>query len=115
MPQVSPPVPSVPRFVRGTHKLRKARGFSLGELKRAGVQKSKARSVGIRVDERRSTVHSHNVTALTTFLAPPTQVSVTPEATVEPAVVVAEAKKAPERPKKKKAKRSAKPAKKREH
>jgi len=110
--QMSPPVPLVPRFVHGAHKLRKARGFSLGELKQAGVLKSQARSMGIRVDERRSTIHPQNVTALTTFLAPPTQETAAPEAAVETPAVVPEAKKGPERHKRK-AKRSTKSVKKR--
>jgi hypothetical protein len=114
MAQVSPPVPSVPRFVRGIHKLRRARGFSLAELKQAGILKSQARSVGIRVDERRSTAHPYNVAALTNFLKPVAEIPVTPEATVEHAVVEGEAEKAPKHPKKK-AKRSAKQAKKRGH
>jgi hypothetical protein len=109
---MTPLVPLVPRFVHGAHKLRKARGFSLGELKQAGVLKSQARSMGIRVDERRRTIHPQNVTTLTTFLAPPTQETVAPEAAVEAPAVVPEPKKGPERPKRK-AKRSAKPVKKR--
>jgi len=109
---MSPPVPLVPRFVHGAHKLRKARGFSLGELKQAGVLKSQARSMGIRVDERRSTIHLQNVTALTTFLARPTQETAAPQAAVETPAVVPETKKGPERPKRK-AKPSAKSVKKR--
>ena len=109
---MSPPVPLVPRFVHGAHKLRKARGFSLGELKQAGVLKSQARSMGIRVDERRSTIHPQNVTALTTFLARPTQETAAPQAAVETPAVVPEAKKGPEH-RKRKAKRSAKSVKKR--
>ena len=114
MPQMSSPVPLVPRFVHGAHKLRKARGFSLGELKQAGVLKLQARSMGIRVDERRSTVHPQNVTTLTTFLAPPAQVTVAPETTVEAPAVVPETKKGPERTKRK-AGRTKKPVKKRKH
>ena len=112
MSEMSPPVPLVPRFVHGAHKLRKARGFSLGELKQAGVLKSQARSMGIRVDVRRSTVHPQNVTALTTFFASPSQETVAPEGAVEVSAVAPEPKKGPERPKRK-AKRSAKPVKKR--
>ena len=112
MSRMSPPVPLVPRFVHGAHKLRKARGFSLGELKQAGVLKSQARSMGIRVDERRSTIHPQNVTALTTFLARPTQETAAPQAAVETPAVVPETKKGPERPKRK-AKPSAKSVKKR--
>jgi hypothetical protein len=68
--------------------------------------------MGIRVDERRSTIHPQNVTALTTFLAPHTQETAAPEAAVETPAVVPEAKKGPER-RKRKAKRSAKSVKKR--
>jgi len=107
---VSPPVPLVPRFVRGAHKLRKARGFSLGELKEAGLPKSQARSMKVRVDERRSTIHPRNVTALGTFLASLSQNAVAPDASVEAPAVVGEEKKGPE-PGKRRAKRSVKPAK----
>jgi hypothetical protein len=111
LPQI-PPVPLVPRFVHGAHKLRKARGFSLGELKQAGILKSRARSIGMRVDERRSTSHPQNVTALTAFLASPSQEIAAPEAAAEAPAVVLEAKESPQRPKRK-AKRSVKSAKKR--
>jgi hypothetical protein len=84
----------------------------LGELKQAGVLRSKARSMGIRVDERRSTVHSQNVSTLTTFLAPAAQVTVAPEIAVEPPAVAPETKKSPARAKRK-AGRSKKPVKKR--
>jgi large subunit ribosomal protein L13e len=114
MPQTSPPVPLVPRFVHGAHKLRKARGFSLGELKQAGLLRSQARSIGIRVDERRSTVHSQNVSMLTRFLAPTAQVNVPPETAVEAPAVAPEAKKGPERAKGK-AERTKKPVRKRKH
>lgn len=89
------PVPSVPRHVRGKRKLRKARGFSLGELKQAGLQEFAARSMRIRVDERRSTIHAQNVTALTGFLASPTQKVAAPELSVEAPAVMSEPKKAP--------------------
>jgi hypothetical protein len=68
--------------------------------------------MGIRVDERRSTIHLQNVTALTTFLARPTQETAAPQAAVETPAVVPETKKGPERPKRK-AKPSAKSVKKR--
>ena len=112
MPKMSSPVPLVPRFVHGAHKLRKARGFSLGELKQAGLLKSQARSMKVRIDERRSTIHAQNVTALATFLASPTQMTVVPEASVEAPAVVPEAKESPE-PRRRTTKRSAKPTKKR--
>jgi hypothetical protein len=68
--------------------------------------------MGIRVDVRRSTVHPQNVTALTTFFASPSQETVAPEGAVDVSAVAPEPKKSPERPKRK-AKRSAKPVKKR--
>jgi hypothetical protein len=67
--------------------------------------------MGIRIDRRRPTVHPQNVTALTNFLAPPAEVTVAPESTLE-TTAVPEAEKAPERPKRK-TKRKAKPVKKR--
>ncbi|WP_455363413.1 ribosomal protein L13e [[Eubacterium] cellulosolvens] len=74
----SQPVAMVPRFVGRRHRLRKARGFSLGELRQAGLQRSQARSIRLRTDERRSTVHAHNVAALKAFAA-----SLTPTTTEE--------------------------------
>lgn len=65
----SQPVAVVPRLVGRKHKLRKARGFSLGELKQAGLQRCQARSIRLRTDERRSSVHAHNVAALKAFAA----------------------------------------------
>jgi large subunit ribosomal protein L13e len=98
---VPPPSPLVLRFLHGRNKLRKGRGFSLDELKQAGLQESQARSMGIRIDPRRSTVHAQNVSSLAAFLASPTNETEVPEPSTEaPGVVV-------------KAKRSATPSKKR--
>ncbi len=44
--------------------LRKGRGFSLGELKEAGIGLDEAGKLGIYVDKRRSTVHQENVEVL---------------------------------------------------
>lgn len=99
------PIPLVPRHISGKHKLGKARGFSLGELKKAGLQELQARSSKIRIDKRRSTVHAHNVTSLSEFLASPTQTPPTPEPPVEVPAVVLEPKEATE-PRKRKAKPS---------
>lgn len=110
MSRTSPPIPLVVGHVRGKHKLRKARGFSLGELKKAGLQEFQARSMKIRIDERRSTIHAHNVTSLIEFLASPTQKPAAPEPSVEVPAVVSEPKKVPE-PRKRKARvRAGKPA-----
>ena len=70
---MKPPVPIVkkPRLIKhggidqGT---RKGRGFSLGELKEAGLTPSMAKKLGIYVDKRRKTVHPWNVEALKEYL-----------------------------------------------
>ena len=68
-----PPVAIVkkPRLVKhgpvdpGT---RPGRGFSLGELREAGLTPEKARKLGIYVDKRRKTVHEWNVKALKDYV-----------------------------------------------
>ena len=68
MPRASPPDATVPRFTRTKRRLGKGRGFSVDELAQASLQASQARSLGIRVDQRRRTVHPQNVAALRAFL-----------------------------------------------
>jgi len=48
--------------------LREGRGFSLGELREAGLDPKKAMKLGIYVDKRRKTVHEWNVKALKEFV-----------------------------------------------
>ncbi len=48
---------------RGKRK-RLGRGFSLGELKEAGISLTEAKRIGIPVDRRRKTVHAWNIEAL---------------------------------------------------
>ena len=45
-------------------KIRVGRGFSLGELKEAGITLIEAKRLGIRVDKMRKSVHPWNVEAL---------------------------------------------------
>jgi large subunit ribosomal protein L13e len=101
----------VVRFLYGRSKLRKGRGFSLGELKQAGLQESQARSMGLRIDIRRSTVHAQNVSSLGAFLASSKKAE-PPEAMAEGSVVVAGATRGAS-PSKKRAESGSKLAKKR--
>jgi len=73
------PVATVPRFTRTKRRLGKGRGFSVGELAQASLQTSQARSFGIRVDRRRSTIHPQNVAALRAFLDASPQKTSTPQ------------------------------------
>ncbi len=50
-------------------KQRLGKGFSLGELKKAGLNVKQALKLGIFVDYRRRTLHEDNVKALEGFLA----------------------------------------------
>lgn len=103
----------VPRYLRGKRKWRKARGFSLGELKEAGLKEFAARSKEIRVDKRRSTVHAQNVAALTGLSASPLQEVATPTPSVEASAAVSEPIKVPVPRKRKRKASGAKPAAKR--
>lgn len=49
-------------------KIRVGRGFSLGELKAAGISEGEARKLGLRVDRFRRNTHEFNVEALKNFL-----------------------------------------------
>ncbi len=48
--------------------LREGRGFSLGEIKEAGLTPEKARRLGIYIDKRRKSVYEWNVKALREFI-----------------------------------------------
>lgn len=47
-----------------TKKLREGKGFSVGELKQAGVTLELGKKLGIRVDRRRKSVREENVKIL---------------------------------------------------
>ncbi len=48
----------------GLRKLREGEGFSVGELRAAGLTLKEAEDLGLRVDRRRRSVHSWNVELL---------------------------------------------------
>lgn len=48
--------------------LREGRGFSIGELRKAGLAPKNAMKLGIHVDKRRRSVHEWNVEALRKFV-----------------------------------------------
>ncbi len=58
------PVVIAPRLSRR----REGRGFSVGELIRAGLTLQQARKLGIRIDKRRRSTHEWNVEALKQFV-----------------------------------------------
>lgn len=70
---VEPPKPIVltPLIRKGkysTAKPRDGKGFSLGELKEAGISKEQAKALGIYIDERRRSVHKENIEMLKQFI-----------------------------------------------
>jgi large subunit ribosomal protein L13e len=48
----------------GLRKLREGKGFSVGELRAAGLTPKEAEDLGLRIDRRRRSVHSWNVELL---------------------------------------------------
>lgn len=51
-------------IVKRGSKVRTGKGFSIGELKEAGLNVGKARHIGVPVDQRRSTSYPENVEGL---------------------------------------------------
>jgi len=51
-----------------TKSKRVGKGFSLGELEKAGLTEGEAKKLGIPVDSRRRTIYDWNVEALKEFL-----------------------------------------------
>ncbi|MEM2849033.1 MAG: ribosomal protein L13e [Candidatus Bathyarchaeia archaeon] len=62
---LSKPVVKIPKAGYG---FREGRGFSMGELKEAGLSVGKARMMGLYVDTRRRSIRKDNVEALKRFL-----------------------------------------------
>lgn len=47
---------------------RGGRGFSLKELREAGLEEGEAKRLGLFIDPRRKTAHPHNIKALKAFI-----------------------------------------------
>ncbi|KYH38048.1 MAG: 50S ribosomal protein L13 [Candidatus Bathyarchaeota archaeon B23] len=56
-------------MVKRGRKTRVGRGFSLGELKEAGITPDEARRLGVPVDSRRRSTHPENVEMLREWIA----------------------------------------------
>jgi large subunit ribosomal protein L13e len=56
-----------PKILKPDGKQRSGRGFSLEELKKAGLNKAEAKKLEIPVDERRKTAHDQNVKAIKAY------------------------------------------------
>ncbi len=60
--------PTIQARTTGGHKAREGRGFSLDEIKRAGLNLQEAKRQGIPLDKRRRTVHLQNVQIIKGYL-----------------------------------------------
>jgi ribosomal protein L13E len=56
-----------PKILKQDGKQRKGKGFSSGELKKAGLDKTEARKIGLPVDQRRATAHDENVEVIKAY------------------------------------------------
>jgi large subunit ribosomal protein L13e len=56
-----------PEVAKSNGKLRKGKGFSIEELKKAGINRAEAKKLEIPVDKRRRTAHDQNVKAVKAF------------------------------------------------
>ena len=59
--------PDVQRAHKGEIFRRRGRGFSLGELKKAGIETVQAREMSLMVDPRRKSVYDFNVDILSKY------------------------------------------------
>jgi large subunit ribosomal protein L13e len=56
-----------PKILKQDGKQRSGKGFSSGELKKAGLDKTEARKIGLPVDQRRATAHDENVEVIKAY------------------------------------------------
>ncbi|HID16522.1 MAG TPA: 50S ribosomal protein L13e [Candidatus Atribacteria bacterium] len=66
IPKVKPP--ALIRYGKVIKNWRIGRGFSIGELKEAGLTVTEARKLGLRIDKRRKSVHKENVEAIRKYI-----------------------------------------------
>jgi large subunit ribosomal protein L13e len=57
-----------PKILRPNGRQRGGRGFSPGELKKAGLDKVEAARLGVSIDLRRKTAHEENVEAIKAYV-----------------------------------------------
>ncbi|MCX8153482.1 MAG: ribosomal protein L13e [Candidatus Bathyarchaeota archaeon] len=58
-----------PQIFKSDGRQRSGRGFSLQELKQAGLNVAEAKRLGFPVDKRRKTMHEQNVNVLKDYMA----------------------------------------------
>jgi ribosomal protein L13E len=58
-----------PQILKPNEKKRVGRGFSRGEVQKAGVNLAVARAIELPVDMRRRTAHDENIEAIKTYAA----------------------------------------------
>jgi ribosomal protein L13E len=56
-----------PKVTKPGGKTRSGKGFSQEELKKAGLNKTEVKKLGVPVDKRRKTAHDQNVKTLKTY------------------------------------------------
>jgi large subunit ribosomal protein L13e len=56
-----------PKILKPDGKQRSGRGFSIEELKKAGLSRAEAKKLEIPVDERRKTAHDQNVEVIKAY------------------------------------------------
>lgn len=65
-PKVKPP--ALIRHGKIVKKWKIGKGFSIGEIRKAGLTVKKARKLELRVDKRRKSVHEENIKAIRKYI-----------------------------------------------
>ncbi len=69
IPEAKVKPPALVKYGRVVKQWRRGRGFSIGELKKAGLTVNEARKLGLRIDKRRKSIHEENVETLKRILS----------------------------------------------